>query len=65
MPEFLTLLPPDEARALLLSHLSTETIDSELIEVTESLERVLAEQSMDSPSEPGIHTARLIHSRHI
>jgi molybdopterin molybdotransferase len=43
MPEFLTLLPPDEARALLLSHLSQPVPDSEPIDVSSSLERVLAE----------------------
>ncbi|HXD09940.1 MAG TPA: gephyrin-like molybdotransferase Glp [Anaerolineales bacterium] len=43
MPEFLTLLPPDEARALLLSHLSAPIMDSETIDVTSSLGRVLAE----------------------
>ena len=43
MPEFLTLLPPDEARALLLSHLPSGTVDNESIEVTASLNRILAE----------------------
>ena len=43
MPEFLTLLPPDEARALLLSHLSQPITDSEVINVPASLGRVLAE----------------------
>src|SRR4030095_4078221 len=43
MPEFLTLLPPDEARSLLLSHLSSAIPDSELIDVPSSLGRVLAE----------------------
>ena len=43
MPEFLTLLPPDEARALLLSHLSQPITDSELIDVPSSLGRILAE----------------------
>jgi molybdopterin molybdotransferase len=43
MPEFLTLLPPDEARALLLSHLAGPVLDSERIEVVSSLGRVLAE----------------------
>jgi len=45
MPEFLTLLPPDEARALLLSHLlrNQPVIDSESIDVSASLGRVLAE----------------------
>ena len=43
MPEFLTLLPPDEARALLLSHLSQPAIDSEFLDVPSALSRVLAE----------------------
>jgi len=43
MPEFLTLLPPDEARALLLSHLPKSTVDSESIDVISSLDRILAE----------------------
>src|SRR5215217_1521935 len=44
MPEFLTLFPPDEARNLLLSHLSQQpTIASETIAVAFSLGRVLAE----------------------
>ena len=43
MPEFLTLLPPDEARALLLSHLSTGQADSESLDATLALGRVTAE----------------------
>lgn len=43
MPEFLTLLPPDEARALLLSYLSAPIQDSETVDVPSSLGRVLAE----------------------
>ncbi|RPI95102.1 MAG: molybdopterin molybdenumtransferase MoeA [Chloroflexi bacterium] len=43
MPEFLTLLPPDEARALLLSQLSQPVTDSERIDVSSGLGRVLAE----------------------
>jgi molybdopterin molybdotransferase len=43
MPEFLTLLPPDEARALLLSHLTQPITDSDLIDVPSALGRVLAE----------------------
>lgn len=43
MPEFLTLLPPDEARALLLSSLSQPVTDSEPIDVPAALGRVLAE----------------------
>ena len=42
MPEFLTLLPPDEARDLMLSHLSAPIPDSEQIEAVSSLNRVLA-----------------------
>src|SRR6185503_3560094 len=43
MPEFLTLLPPDEARALLLAHLSDVIPDSESIEASSSVGRVLAQ----------------------
>lgn len=43
MPEFLTLLPPDQARELLLSHLSAPVPDSEEIGVLLSQGRVLAE----------------------
>jgi len=43
MPEFLTLLPPDAARDLLLSQLSQPVIDSESIEVVSALNRILAE----------------------
>jgi len=45
MPEFLTLLPPDEARSLLLSHLSRgeREMDSEEIETASALDRILAE----------------------
>jgi molybdopterin molybdotransferase len=48
MPEFLTLLPPDEARALLLSHLPAPIMDSETIDVVSSLGRVLAEDIIAS-----------------
>jgi molybdopterin molybdotransferase len=43
MPEFLTLLPPDEARDLMLLHLPATGVDSESIDVTSSLGRILAE----------------------
>src|SRR5258706_14567647 len=45
MPEFLTLLPPDNARDLLLSHLASRqpVIDSESIDVVSALSRVLTE----------------------
>ena len=43
MPEFLTLLPPDEARSLLLSHLSQPIAESERIAVVSALGRVLIE----------------------
>jgi len=42
MPEFLTLLPPDEARALLLSHLAGPSTDSETIDSVHALGRVTA-----------------------
>jgi len=43
MPEFLTLLPPDQARDLMLSHLPQPTPDSESIDVISSLNRILAQ----------------------
>jgi len=43
MPEFLTLLPPDDARTLLLSHLAPLQADSELIDSARALDRVTAE----------------------
>jgi molybdopterin molybdotransferase len=42
MPEFLTLLPPDEARALLLSHLAGPLADSVSMDSFLALGRVLA-----------------------
>jgi molybdopterin molybdotransferase len=42
MPEFLTLLPPDQAREKLFSSLSKLTIDSESIDVINALNRVTA-----------------------
>jgi len=42
MPEFLTLLPPDEARELLLSHLAGPLTDSESTDVLHALGRVAA-----------------------
>lgn len=42
MPEFLTLLPPDEAREKLLSHLSAPIIDLESIDVVHALGRFTA-----------------------
>jgi molybdopterin molybdotransferase len=43
MPEFLTLLPPDEAREKLLAHLTAQTIDSDHLAVDSALGRVTAE----------------------
>jgi molybdopterin molybdotransferase len=43
MPEFLTLLPPDAARDLMLSHLPKLVIDSESIDVSSALDRIVAE----------------------
>ena len=42
MPEFLTLLPPDQARDELLSHLPPPTIDSESVDVIHTLGRFTA-----------------------
>src|SRR5512133_3177067 len=42
MPEFLTLLPPDDARNLLLSYLSQPKVESETIDVPSALGRILA-----------------------
>ena len=43
MPEFLTLLPPDEAREKLFSHLPVPRPATEVVEVSTSLGRVTAE----------------------
>ncbi len=43
MPEFLQLLPPEEARALLFSNLPNQKTDHEKIETALSLGRVIAE----------------------
>jgi molybdopterin molybdotransferase len=43
MPEFLTLLPPDQARNLLLSHLPGTINSSEEIDASSAWDRVLAE----------------------
>jgi molybdopterin molybdotransferase len=43
MPEFLRLLPPDEARTLLLSHLPGPITDSESISTVSSFGRVIAD----------------------
>jgi molybdopterin molybdotransferase len=43
MPEFLTLLPPDEARAILFARLPLPPPDTERIDVSSSLGRILAE----------------------
>lgn len=43
MPEFLTLLPPDEAREKLLAALSKQILDSESLAIANALGRVTAE----------------------
>ncbi len=43
MPEFLTLLPPDEARDKLLAHLPSPEFDSDSIDILHALGRVTAE----------------------
>jgi molybdopterin molybdotransferase len=52
MPEFLTLLPPDEARALLLSHLAELAAGSEEVAFSSALGRVLAEDIRSPHSLP-------------
>ena len=52
MPEFLTLLPPDEARALLLSHIIQPITELERIDVSSSLGRALAEDVVASQPLP-------------
>jgi molybdopterin molybdotransferase len=52
MPEFLTLLPPDRARTLLLSHLSRPISDFEWIDVPSALDRILAEDIVAPHSLP-------------
>jgi molybdopterin molybdotransferase len=42
MPEFLTLLPPDQAREKLLAHLPSFKVDSDLVEALHALNRVTA-----------------------
>ena len=42
MPEFLTLLPPDQARDELLSHLPAPTIDTVSVDVAQALSRFTA-----------------------
>jgi molybdopterin molybdotransferase len=42
MPEFLTLLPPDQARAELLAHLTSPKVDSESTDVIHALSRFTA-----------------------
>jgi hypothetical protein len=43
MPEFLKLLPPDEARALLLAQIGTPAVAAEEIDTASALHRVTAE----------------------
>jgi molybdopterin molybdotransferase len=52
MPEFLTLLPPDEARALLLFHILQPITELERIDVSSSLGRALAEDVVASQPLP-------------
>lgn len=42
MPEFLTLLPPDQARDELLSHLASPTVDAESTDLVYALDRFTA-----------------------
>ena len=55
MPEFLTLLPPDEARALLLSHFAGPLNNLEELETESALGRVLAEDIRAPHPLPDFH----------
>jgi molybdopterin molybdotransferase len=55
MPEFLTLLSPDEARTLLLSHLAGPTVNPEEIVAASALGRVLAEDIRAPHPLPDFH----------
>ena len=52
MPEFLTVLPPDDARVLLLSHLPQPISEFERVAVSSSLGRILAEDIIAPQSLP-------------
>ena len=55
MPEFLTLLPPDQARTLLLSHLTGTAIEPEEMDVSSALGRVLAKDIRAPHPLPDFH----------
>jgi molybdopterin molybdotransferase len=55
MPEFLTLLPPDESRRLVLSHLARSITEAEEIDVAAALRRVLAEDIRAAHPLPDFH----------
>ena len=62
MPQFLTLLLPDEARALLLSHLPQRAVESESINVISSLNRILAEDIITPHPLPEFPLFTLAHA---
>ncbi len=45
MPEFLTLIPPDQAREELISHLSPKIIDSELVKIVHAGNRITTDDT--------------------
>jgi molybdopterin molybdotransferase len=55
MPEFLTLLPPDQARSLLLSHLGGSALAVEEMDVAFALDRVLSEDIRAPHPLPDFH----------
>ena len=55
MSKFLTLLPPEDARKLLFSHLPDRQNDSESISVVSALDRVLAEDILAPHPLPEFH----------
>jgi molybdopterin molybdotransferase len=52
MPEFLQLLPPDAARALLLSQLGRSSLRSETVGTLQALDRVIAQDLVSSQALP-------------
>jgi molybdopterin molybdotransferase len=52
MPEFLTLIPPAEARKVLFSHLAPSSSESEAVDILQALNRVSAEEILAPQSLP-------------
>jgi molybdopterin molybdotransferase len=52
MTEFLRLMPPDEARAMLLSRMTSPLADVEILGTTQALHRVTVEEILAPHSLP-------------